>query len=72
MMSGMLKPGGNLISFMPAGSWAYGTLDKTLLHYSRYSKRRLAKIAERHNHKIIGSRYANFVGVFTWFLVRED
>jgi SAM-dependent methyltransferase len=66
-MRGMLPAGGHLLLFVPAIPGIFGSLDRALDHYRRYTKKDLsAKICEA-GFRIEKIRYFNFVGVATWF-----
>jgi SAM-dependent methyltransferase len=58
-----------LVSFVPAHSWAYGTLDQEFGHYRRYSHRSFRRLAEAvaPDAKFSG-RYFNSVGLLGWIL----
>ena len=64
----MLQPGGRLILFVPALKILYGTLDKGLDHYRRYSKGGLSKQLRGKGFIIEKDVYMNFFGIFGWFL----
>ena len=67
-MHEILQPGGRLLLFVPALPALYGSLDKNLDHYRRYSKKELISKLEKHNFKIEKVRYNNFVGILGWFI----
>ena len=63
----MLNPGGIILIYVPACSWAFGEIDKALGHYRRYSKRGLRELADRCGLDVVSSRYVNFIGAFGWW-----
>ncbi len=74
-MASVLKPGGKLWLYVPAGQWAYGALDKELGHFRRYHRPRLKSLAKDAGLVLQECHYVNFVGVFGWFWsarVRRD
>lgn len=68
VMHGLLRPGGRLVLLVPALPGLYGTLDKALGHYRRYTPRelgdkyRVAGLALRH------IEYFNLAGIPGWWL----
>ena len=63
----MLNPGGVILLYVPACSWAYGEIDKALGHYRRYSKHGLKELAHSCGLDVVTNRYVNFVGAFGWW-----
>lgn len=64
----LLKKNGKLLLFVPARPEIYGSLDKSMGHYRRYTKDELTRKVERVGFKIIKVRYVNFLGYFSWWL----
>ncbi|MBU2614562.1 MAG: class I SAM-dependent methyltransferase [Elusimicrobia bacterium] len=64
----ILQPGGKLLVFVPALPLLYGSLDKNLDHFRRYSKKELVDKLEKQKFTIEKVKYNNFVGVFGWFI----
>jgi len=64
----ILKKNGRLLFFVPARPEIYGSLDKTMGHYRRYTKEELSKKTTLAGFKIIQIKYVNFPGYFTWWL----
>jgi 2-polyprenyl-3-methyl-5-hydroxy-6-metoxy-1,4-benzoquinol methylase len=62
----MLKDGGTLIILVPAYSWLYAKLDKTLAHYRRYSLRKLRSIFYRQQLTVKAQFYFNAMGIIGW------
>jgi glycosyltransferase involved in cell wall biosynthesis len=63
-----LVPGGRAIILVPSGPWLYGTLDKVLGHYRRYTREQLAAVAGRAGFAIEKLFAFNRVGVLAWWL----
>lgn len=63
----LLKKNGQLLLFVPAGPEIFGSLDRAMGHYRRYTKEELAKKAISAGFKIIKIKYTNFLGYFTWW-----
>lgn len=63
----MLKPGGRLIILVPAGKWAYGSLDKSLGHIKRYDRQELVELLSKAGFKIEVVRSLNLPGIWGWW-----
>jgi glycosyltransferase involved in cell wall biosynthesis/phospholipid N-methyltransferase len=63
-----LVAGGRAIILVPSGPWLYGTLDKVLGHYRRYTREQLAALAGRAGFSIERLLSFNRVGVIAWWL----
>lgn len=64
----ILKKNGRLLLFVPARPEIYGSLDKALGHFRRYTKEELTQKTKEAGFKIIEIKYVNFSGYFTWWL----
>jgi 2-polyprenyl-3-methyl-5-hydroxy-6-metoxy-1,4-benzoquinol methylase len=62
----LLKNGGTLIILVPAYSWLYARLDKTLAHYRRYSLPKLKSIFSRQHLSVTAQFYFNGIGIIAW------
>lgn len=67
-MSYLLQPGGRLLLLVPAYQWLYGTVDKSLKHFRRYSRTDLIEKLEQSNLEVEFLFYMNSIGVLAWFL----
>jgi SAM-dependent methyltransferase len=63
-----LEPGGRAFIFVPALSWLYGSLDREINHYRRYSRRDLESKCRAAGFRILDSRYFDLPGVLPWWL----
>lgn len=63
----MLKKGGRLIILVPAGKWAYGSLDKSLGHIKRYDRQELINLVSQSGLNVISVRSLNFAGIWGWW-----
>lgn len=63
-----LAEGGHLLTYVPAGDWAYGTLDLHLLHYRRYDLTRFRALMEGAGLEVEALRYVNMLGVAGWLV----
>lgn len=59
---------GNLLLFVPAIKWLFGSLDENLNHYRRYQKSTLKKDLENVGFQIEKIFLHNFFGIFGWFI----
>jgi len=62
----LLKPGGKLVLLVPAFQWLYGSIDKIIHHFRRYSKRELLRMIGAANFSPVELRYFNPLGVPAW------
>ena len=63
-----LRPGGRLLTYVPACDWAYGALDRHLLHYRRYDRRSLRRLMASAGLRVDRLHYMNAVGLVGWLL----
>ncbi len=63
-----LKHNGRLVLLVPAHKMLFGSLDRNLRHYRRYSKKELVEKLTKSGFKIEKIRYLNSFGTFGWFL----
>jgi SAM-dependent methyltransferase len=67
-MANLLGGGGRVILIVPAHEWLYGTMDSSIGHFRRYTRRTMA-----HKLKLAGlvvekQFYLNVLGVLGWFV----
>ena len=63
-----LAPGGRLFIFVPALRWLYGSFDRQIGHFRRYTRRELHQKCEGVGFSILKSKYFDSAGIFTWWL----
>jgi SAM-dependent methyltransferase len=63
-----LKPGGMLVLKVPAGKWLYGSMDRAIGHYRRYSRRTLRQACLLAGFGEPEQRYFNVLGVLGWWV----
>ncbi len=63
----LLKNGGNLILIIPAHPKLYGTIDKMIGHFRRYTKEDIKQKLTNCNFSILDLRRLNFLGAIGWF-----
>ena len=66
-MRSLLVSGGRAVILVPALQSIYGTLDRELGHYRRYSRSRLRRLLERAGLQVEQLRWFNRVGVLGWW-----
>ena len=59
---------GNLILLVPYARFLYGTLDKNLGHFRRYSREEIVKKLEKAGFSVGKVFYMNFLAMFGWFV----
>jgi 2-polyprenyl-3-methyl-5-hydroxy-6-metoxy-1,4-benzoquinol methylase len=64
----LLKPKGYAVLILPAHQRLYGTIDKAIGHYRRYSKEEILKLLKKNELKLIKIRRVNSLGAIGWFL----
>jgi SAM-dependent methyltransferase len=67
-MAALLKPGGCLHIYVPACPFAFGSLDRVLGHYRRYTRRSLAALLAEAGLEVERPRYMNRLGLIGWFV----
>ena len=68
VIAGTLGPGGRAFIFVPALSWLYGSFDREINHYRRYSRGELEGKCHAAGFRILLSRYFDLFGVMPWWL----
>lgn len=63
-----LSPGGRAIILVPQGHYLYGSLDRSLGHYRRYTRKELIDKCERARFLIEQVYSFNRIGFFPWFV----
>lgn len=66
-----LGENGKLLLFVPALPIIFGSLDEQFGHLRRYTRAQLAKLVASCGFQVELLRYANFPGVFAWFLTAK-
>jgi len=63
-----LRPEGTLVVKVPSGDWLYGTMDRAIGHYRRYSKKTLRAALGSAGLHDSGCFYFNRLGILGWWL----
>lgn len=66
-MHALLIPRGRLVLLVPAFQFLYGSVDRALGHYRRYTRKDLLPTIQRAGFFIERSFYMNVVGMAGWF-----
>jgi SAM-dependent methyltransferase len=64
----VLAPGGRLLIHVPALPWLYGSLDRELDHFRRYSRRQLVELLAGAGFEVERAEYCNLLATFGWFV----
>ena len=64
----LLGPSGRFIVVVPALPWLYGSMDRSIGHYRRYTAQTLREHLEQAGFSIALLRYYNLPGVLGWWL----
>lgn len=65
----LLRPGGTLVTMVPALNWLMSPLDHNIGHHRRYDKGMMRSLAQRLGYQISVCRYDNLVGVAGYWWV---
>jgi SAM-dependent methyltransferase len=60
---GMLKPGGKLVTLVPALQFLYSDLDRNIGHYRRYDKKMVRRLVQGSDYRIQRVYYTNFLAI---------
>ena len=64
----LLKKNGILFAYVPAFPLLYGSMDRALRHYRRYTKKGIRDKFLKSGLKILELRYYNFMGFWGWLI----
>lgn len=65
----MLRPGGKLITLVPALQFLYSDFDRRIGHYRRYDKKMVRRLIEGLGFSICTMYYTNFLAIFPSLIV---
>jgi SAM-dependent methyltransferase len=65
-LSKLLVPGGNIVVYVPALNGLYGSLDRKIGHYRRYSVWRLREVFREAGLEPVALRWVNFIAIPAW------
>ncbi len=63
----VLPEGGKAVVLVPAHAWLYGTFDRAVGHYRRYTKAELARKMTEAGFAVDRIFYFNMIGVLGWY-----
>jgi SAM-dependent methyltransferase len=64
----VLRPGGRLVTLVPALPVLYGTIDQAIGHFRRYTPDTLRKVIQAGGFRIDRLEWMNVLGIPGWFL----
>jgi SAM-dependent methyltransferase len=64
----ILSPGGYVLLFVPALNFLYGSMDRQVGHYRRYSRKELMEKVEKAGFTVEKCFYSNMLGSVGWFI----
>jgi SAM-dependent methyltransferase len=64
----ILAPGGKFVAIVPAGQWLYGSMDRTIDHYRRYSRAEISHKLEAAGYRVLTCESVNIAGIAGWYL----
>jgi SAM-dependent methyltransferase len=64
-----LSPGGACIVFVPALSWLYSPLDRSVGHFRRYERTQMEQIMRAGGFEVVAAKYMDCLGVLPWYLL---
>ena len=62
-----LKPGGWMLTYVPAMPFAFGPMDEALGHHRRYTRRSFGALMERAGLSVERLEYMNLIGLAGWW-----
>src|SRR5215203_1505823 len=63
-----LERGGRVFLFVPALQWLYGSFDREIQHFRRYTRAELEAKCVAAGFRVVESRYFDVAGVLPWFV----
>lgn len=66
--SSVLAPGGKVILVVPAHAWLYGSIDRAIGHYRRYTKEMMTNLFQEVGLNCVTLNYLNALGALGWFV----
>jgi SAM-dependent methyltransferase len=64
----LLQPGGKFILIVPAHQQLYGTMDRSIGHYRRYTKAMLDNKMKKAGFRLLKQKYINILGAVGWWV----
>lgn len=64
----LLQPNGMLILIVPAHAELYGTMDRSIGHYRRYTTNMLKGKLEKAGFRVVRQKYMNMLGAIGWLV----
>lgn len=70
-MRDVLRPGGSIGLYVPARPELFGSLDRAVGHYRRYTRPELTEKLKRAGFDVVGVKYRNLVAVLPWIVTGQ-
>lgn len=67
-MRSLLAPGGRLVLLVPQHEWLYGSFDRLLGHYRRYTRRSLSQVLQEAGYAVHKMQHFNALPILGWWL----
>ncbi|MSP90356.1 MAG: class I SAM-dependent methyltransferase [Myxococcales bacterium] len=67
-LHGLLRPGGAVCLFVPAGPWLFGSLDRAVHHVRRYRRRELEGVVRAAGFDVAKLAWFDALGMVPWFV----
>lgn len=64
----LLRPGGAVCLFVPAGPWLFGSLDRAVHHVRRYRRRELDHVVRAAGFEVAKLAWFDALGMVPWFV----
>ncbi len=64
----VLQPGGKILIVVPAHTWLYGTIDRSIGHYRRYGKNDIEQLLAQTGFILLKQKYVNALGALGWLV----
>ncbi len=64
----LLRPGGWMLTYVPACNWAFNAMDQNLGHHRRYSTRSFERLLKGADLDVERLEYMNLLGLFGWWV----
>jgi SAM-dependent methyltransferase len=67
-IANLLRTGGRVVTVVPAHDWLYGTMDASIGHYRRYTRRSISEKLQAAGLRVEVLYYLNVLGCLGWFV----
>ncbi|MBX3251529.1 MAG: methyltransferase domain-containing protein [Myxococcales bacterium] len=67
-LAGLLKPGGWMLTYVPAMPFAFGPMDEALGHHRRYTTKSFGRLMRGAGLEVVRCDYMNVIGLAGWWV----